>query len=133
MFIKKGDGLLCRCVDHRGLNKGRIKNHYLLLVLHEELLCLQKAKYFTRLNICGAYNLVRIAEGADCKPAFRTWYGLFESLVMPFGLINIPARCQHFIHDVLQPYLDIFVTAYLDDILIYSDNLNDHRNHVLKV
>jgi hypothetical protein len=52
---------------------------------------------------------------------------------MPFGLTNAPASFQHFINDVLQPYLDIFVTAYLDNILIYSDNLNDHRNHVLKV
>jgi hypothetical protein len=60
-------------------------------------------------------------------------YGLFELLVMPFGLTNAPASFQHFINDVLLPYLDIFVTAYLNDILIYSNNLNDHRNHVLKV
>jgi hypothetical protein len=52
---------------------------------------------------------------------------------MPFGLTNAPTSFQHFINDVLQPYLDVFITAYLDDILIYSDNLNDHRNHVLKV
>jgi hypothetical protein len=52
---------------------------------------------------------------------------------MPFGLTNAPADFQHFINDVLRPYLDVFVTAYLDDILIYSDNLKDHRDHVLKV
>jgi hypothetical protein len=52
---------------------------------------------------------------------------------MPFGLTNAPASFQHFINDILQPYVDIIVTAYLDDILIYSDNLNDYRNHVLKV
>jgi hypothetical protein len=52
---------------------------------------------------------------------------------MPFGLTNVPASFQHFINDVLWLYLDVLVTAYLDDILIYSDNLNDHRNHILKV
>jgi hypothetical protein len=58
---------------------------------------------------------------------------LFESLVMPFGLTNTPTSFQHFINNVLRPYLDVFVTAYLDDILIYSDNLKEHRKHVLKV
>jgi hypothetical protein len=52
---------------------------------------------------------------------------------MPFGLTNTPASFQHFINDVLQPYLDVFITAYLDDILIYSKNLNNHQNHILKV
>jgi hypothetical protein len=72
-------------------------------------------------------------EGEEWKIAFRTWYSLFESLVMPFSLTNAPASFQYFINDVLRPYLDVFVTAYLDDILIYSDNLDDHRKHVLKV
>jgi hypothetical protein len=74
-----------------------------------------------------------MAEWEEWKTAFRTQYGLFEALAMPFGLTNIPASFHHFINDVLRPYLDVFVTAYLDDILIYSDNLNDHRNHVPKV
>jgi hypothetical protein len=52
---------------------------------------------------------------------------------MPFGLTNIPASFQHFINNVLRPYLDVFVTAYLDDILIYSNNLEEHKKHVLKV
>jgi hypothetical protein len=120
-------------MEYRGLNEGTIKNCYPLPLLHETLLCLQKAKYFTKLDIHGAYNLVRMVEGEEWKTAFRTWYGLFESLVMPFSLTNAPTSFQHFINDVLRPYLDVFVTAYLDDILIYSDNLNDHRNHVLKV
>jgi hypothetical protein len=74
-----------------------------------------------------------MAEGEEWKIAFRIRYGLFELLVMPFGLTNTPASSQHFINDVLQPYLDIFITAYLDDILIYSNNLNDYQNHILKV
>jgi hypothetical protein len=133
LFVKKGDGSLWLCVDYRGLNEGTIKNRYPLPLLHETLLRLQKAKYYMKLDIRGAYNLVRMAEGEEWKTAFRTRYGLFESLVMPFGLTNAPANFQHIINDVLRPYLDIFVTAYLDDILIYSDNLNDYRNHILKV
>jgi hypothetical protein len=74
-----------------------------------------------------------MAEGEEWNTAFRMRYGLFELLVMPFSLTNAPASFQHFINDVLRPYLDILVTAYLDNILIYSDHLQDHRSHVLKV
>jgi hypothetical protein len=131
--MKKGDGSLRLCVDYRGLNEGTIKNWYPLPLLHETLLRLQKARFYTKLDIRGAYNLVRMAKGEEWKTAFRTCYGLFESLVMPFGLTNAPASFQHFINDVLQPYLDIFITAYLDDILIYSDDLDEHRIYVQKV
>jgi hypothetical protein len=74
-----------------------------------------------------------MAEGEEWKTAFRTQYGLFELLVMPFGLTNVPASFQHFINDILWPYLDMFITAYLEDILIDSDDLNNHRNHILRV
>jgi hypothetical protein len=67
LFIKKGDGSLCLCVDYRGLNEGTMKNCYPLLLLHKTLLHLQKAKYFTKLDIHGAYNLVRMAEGEEWK------------------------------------------------------------------
>jgi hypothetical protein len=133
LFVKKGDGSLCLCVDYRGLNEGTMKNYYPLPLLYKTLLHLQKAKYFTKLDIHAVYNLVRMAEGEEWKTAFRTSYSLFESLVMPFGLTNAPTSFQHFINDVLWPYLDVFVTAYLDDILIYSDNLVDRWKHVLKV
>jgi hypothetical protein len=80
---------------------GIIKNHYPLPLLHKILLYLQKAKYFTKLNIHRAYKLVRMAEGEEWKTAFRTQYSLFESLVMLFGLTNAPTSFQHFINDVL--------------------------------
>jgi len=72
---------------------------------------LSKARYYTTLDIRGAYNLLRIAEGEEWKTAFRTRYGLFESLVLPFGLTNAPADFQRFINDVLHPFLDNFCTA----------------------
>ena len=92
-----------------------------------------KAKYFTCLDIRGAYNLVRIAEGEEWKTAFRTRYGLYESLVMPFGLTNAPADFQALNNDVLRAYLDDFCTAYIDDIMIYSNTLKEHKEQVYKV
>jgi hypothetical protein len=70
LFVKKSDGSLHLCVDYQGLNEGTIKNWYPLPLLHETLLCLQKAKYLTKLDIRGAYNLVCIAEGEEWKTAF---------------------------------------------------------------
>ena len=71
-----------------------------------------------------------MAKGEEWKTAFRTRYGLFESLVMPFGLTSAPASFQHFINDVLRPFLDRFASAYLDDIIIYSDTYEEHQEHV---
>jgi putative NADPH-quinone reductase len=62
--------------------------------------------------------------------AFNTCYGLFETLVMPFGLFNAPATFQAWINEVLRPFLDIFCIVYINDILVFSDNLKDHRKHV---
>jgi len=76
---------------------------------------------------------VRIAKGDEWKTAFHTRYGLFEWLVMPFGLSNAPSAFQHFINDIFSDVLDIFVVIYLDDILIYSDNMDDHKKHVKEV
>ncbi len=73
---------------------------------------------------------MRIKEGEEWKTAFKTCYGLYEYLVMPFGLANAPSSFQHYINDTLQGYLDIFATAYIDDILVYSNSLPEHRKHV---
>ncbi len=91
------------------------------------------AKFFTKLDLKSAYNLVRIKEGDEFKTAFKTRYGHFEYLVMPFGLKNAPATFQHFINDVLSDYLDDFVISYIDDILIYSNSIEEHHNHVKMV
>src|SRR5262249_45864599 len=92
-----------------------------------------KASIYTKIDLRHAYHLVRIAEGDEWKTAFRTRYGSFEWCVMPFGLTNAPAAFQHFMNDVFKDLLDVCVTVYLDDILIYSDNLEEHRKHVHEV
>ena len=94
---------------------------------------LSRAKIFTKLDIRGAYNLIRMRAGEEWKTAFRTRYGLFESLVIPFGLTNAPATFQAYINDALRPFLDRFCTAYLDDILIYSENEEQHIEHVKQI
>jgi hypothetical protein len=88
---------------------------------------LSKAKWFMKLDIRRAYNLIRIAEREEWKTAFRTRYGLFESFVMSFGLTNAPATFQNYINDIVVPYFDCFCTAYLDDMLIYSDKFDEHQ------
>jgi len=133
LFVKKTDGSLRLCVDYSGLNAGTIKNRYPLPLLQETLMRLSKAKYFTTLDIRSAYNLVRMAEGEEWNTAFRTRYGLFESLVMPLGLTNVPSDFQVLINDVLCAYLDDFCTAFLDNIFIYSNTLKEHKEQVYKV
>lgn len=130
LFVKKAGGGLRFCVDYRGLNEITVKNRYPLPLITETLARLSRARIFSKLDIISAFNRLRIKEGDEWKMAFRTRYGLFEYLVMPFGLCNGPALFQHYINDTLQEYLNVFCTAYLDDILIYSDNEAEHTMHV---
>ena len=130
LFVKKKDGSLRLCVDYRGLNKITTKNRYPLPLINELLDRLATAKFYTKLDIRNAYHRIRIAEGEEWKTAFRTRYGLFEYLVMPFGLTNAPASFQNLINETLREYLDHFVVVYLDDILIFSSDLEQHRTHV---
>jgi len=133
LFVKKKDGSLRLCVDYRKLNEMTIRNSYPLPLISELLDRVKGVKYFTKLDLKSAYNLVGIKEGDEYKTAFRTRYGHFDYLVMPFGLKNAPATFQHFINDVLSVYLDDFVISYIDDILIYSNSLEEHHEHVKKV
>ena len=88
------------CVDYHGLNKATVKNRYPLPLLSGLLDQLGKAKIFTKIDLQGAYNLVRIKEGDEWKTAFRTRYRHFEYNVMPFGLTNAPAIFQHMMNNI---------------------------------
>ena len=133
LFVKKKDGSLRLCVDYRDLNEKTIKNQYPLPLIQETLMQLRKAKWYTKLDIRGAYNLIRMAEGEEWKTAFRTRYGLFESLVMPFGLTNAPATFQTYINETLAEFLDCFCSAFLDDTIVYSETYDEHVVHVRQV
>lgn len=133
LFARKKDGLLHLCVDYRRLNAVTEKNVYPLPLIYEMLNRVRNAKIFTALDLKDAYWLVQIKEGDEWKTAFRTRYGLFEYLVMPFGLTNAPSNFQSHVNRCFSDLLDKFVLIYLDDFLIYSDNLEDHEEHVSTV
>ena len=93
----------------------------------------QGAQFFTKIDLRGAYHLLRIKEGDEHLTAFRTKWGSYEYLVMPFGLTNASASFQNLVNDIFSTYLEVFVVVYLDDILVYSADLESHIKHVKTV
>lgn len=132
LAAKPGGGVRI-CQDYRGLNNVTIKNRYPLPLVRETLDAICRAKVYTKLDIIAAFNKLRIAEGDEWKTAFICRYGLFESVVMPFGLCNAPSSFQHYINHALGNLLDRTCTAYLDDVLIFSEDKKEHRKHVREV
>ncbi len=133
LFVKKKSGELRLCVDFRALNRITRKDRYPLPLIADLLDAGRRAKVFSKIDLKHAYHLVRIAEGEEWKTAFRTRYGSFEWMVMPEGLTNAPAAFQRFMNDLFSDLLDVYVVVYLDDILIYSEDPAEHRNHVREV
>ncbi|KAJ1038222.1 hypothetical protein NDA10_006570 [Ustilago hordei] len=133
LFIPKKDGGLRLCVDYRGLNEITVKNRAPLPLIEEQLFLLRKARIYTKLDHRAAYNLIQIAKGDEWKTAFGTQLGLYEYLVMPFGLANAPAHFQSFINNIFRDIIGVYVVVYLDDFLIFSDTEEVHVKHVTKV
>jgi hypothetical protein len=133
LFVKKKDGSLRLCVDYQSLNAITIKNRYPLPLIGDLIDQLRGAEIYTKMDLRGAYNLLRIEEGEEWKTAFRTRYGLFEYRVMPFGLTNAPASFQHLMNYIFRDLLDVNVIIYLDDILVYSRHVADCVGHVREV
>ena len=133
LFVPKKDGGLRLCVDYRGLNKITIKNRTALPLISETLDRLVGAAIFTKFDLKDAYHRIRIKEGHEWKTAFRTRYGHFEYLVMPFGLANAPATFQSYINQALIGLVDTICVIYLDDILIYSKTVEEHHHAVRQV
>ncbi|SPC64609.1 related to pol protein [Ustilago sp. UG-2017b] len=133
LFVPKKDGGLRLCVDYRGLNEITVKNRAPLPLIEEQLFLLRKARIYTKLDLRAAYNLIWIAKGDEWKTAFGTQLGLYEYLVMPFGLANAPAHFQSFINDIFRDIIGVYVVVYLDDFLIFSDTEEAHVKHVTEV
>ena len=133
-FVKKKDGSLWPVQDYRWLNKATIKNKYPLLLIQELIDKVQGAQYFTKLDIWWGYNNVRIRERDEWKAAFRTNQGLFEPLVIYFGICNSPITFQ-LMMDTL--FCELIITGkiviYMDDILIFTQTMEEHRNIVRRV
>ncbi|KAE8209901.1 hypothetical protein CF327_g6167 [Tilletia walkeri] len=133
LFVKKKDGNLRLCVDYRGLNAISIKNRNPLPRIDQLLDSTRRARFFTKIELRAAYNFLRVASGEEWKTAFRTHFGLYETLVMPFGLANAPPVFQAFITDVLRSHIGKYAAVCFDDILIYSDTTDEHWTHVRAV
>ena len=133
LFVLKKDGTLRLCVDYRKLNEIIVKNKYLLSNINELQDKLFEAIYFTKLNLKRAYNLIRMKTREEWKTTFRTRYEHYEYLVMSFELINASTIYQEMINDALREHLNVFVIAYLNDILVYFKTLIEHVQHVKKV
>ncbi len=132
-FVGKKDGGLRLCIDYRALNSQTVKLPYPLPLVPAALEELRGARIFSELDLRRAYNLVRIREGDEWKMAFITPSGHYEYLVMPYGLSNSPSVFQEFMNEVFREFHHDFVIVYIDDILIYSRNLAEHRHHVTQV
>src|SRR5882724_11805960 len=130
LFAKKKDGTLRLCVDFRNLNKITQKDQYPIPLVTNLLNQLGSTKVYSKLDLHAGYYNVRMAAGHEWKTAFQMHYGSFEFLVMPMGLTNAPTTFQAFMNHIFQDMTDIFIVIYLDDILIFSDILEDHQVHV---
>jgi len=130
LFAEKKDGSLRFCVDYRKLNALTKRDRYPLSLIDETLARIQGSRYLTRLDIIVAFNKLRMHPGSEDLTTFITSFGSYKYHVMPFGLTNGPASYQHYMNDVLFDYLHQFCQAYLDDIIIYSKTLKEHKRHV---
>jgi hypothetical protein len=127
-FIKKKDGKLHFIQDYRALNTITRKNRYPLPLIDNLIHRLKGMHYFTKLDVRWGYNNVHIREGDEWKAAFCMNRGLFEPLVMYFGLTNIPATFQTMMNEIFQDLItEGVVSVYLDNILIFTNSLDEHH------
>ncbi|GJR89252.1 putative reverse transcriptase domain-containing protein [Tanacetum coccineum] len=130
LFVKKKDGSFRMCIDYRELNKLTVKNRYPLPRIDDLFDQLQGSSVYSKIDLRLSYHQLRVREEDIPKTAFRMRYGHYEFQVMPFGLTNAPAVFMDLMNRVCKPYLDKFVIVFIDDILIYSKNKEEHEEHL---
>jgi hypothetical protein len=130
LFVKKKDQSLRLCVDYRPLNTITIKNKYPLPRIDILFYQLAGAKVFLKVDLHLGYHQIKIHPKDIPKTAFSTRYRLYEYLVMSFGLTNAPAYFMYLMNSVFMPELDKLIVVFIDDILVYSKNEEEHEQHL---
>jgi hypothetical protein len=130
LFVKKRDGTLRICIDFIQLNKAIVKNKYPLPRIDDIFDLLRGAKIFSNIDMRLGYHQARIKEEYISKTSFRTRYGHFKFVVVPFGLANAPYIFMCLMNDIFINYLDKFVIFFLDDIIVYSKSEEEHEHHL---
>jgi len=130
LFVKMKDQSLRMCVDYCPLNAVTIKNKYPLPRIDILFDQLSKAKVFSKIDLRSGYHQIKIRPQDIPKTTFSTRYGLYEYLVTSFRLTNAPAYFMYLMNSVFMPELDMFAVVFIDDILVYSENEQDHAEHV---
>nr|GEU40075.1 putative reverse transcriptase domain-containing protein [Tanacetum cinerariifolium] len=133
LFVKKKDGSFWMCIDYRELNKLTVKNHYPLPRIGDLFDQLQGSSVYSKIDLRSGYHQLRVHAEDIPKIAFRTSHGHYKFQVMPFGLTNALVVFMNLMNPVCKPYLDKFVVVFIDDILIYSRNQQEHDEHVKSI
>jgi len=133
LFVRKKDGSLRLCIDYRELNRVTVKNKYPLSHIDDLFDQLAGAAVFSKIDLRTDYHQLKIKPEDVPKTAFRTRYGHYEFLVLPFGLTNAPAYFIDLMNRVFHTFLDKFVVVFIDDILVYSRTKEDHLEHLRTV
>jgi hypothetical protein len=131
LFVQKSEGELQFCVNYCDLNWITQKNHYLLSLIYETLQNIEQAQWYIKLNVIAAFHKIWIAAEDKWKTAFCMRYRLYEWMMTSFELVNVSSTFQRYINWVLQNFLNEFCSVYVNDILIFTDELlHQHWNHV---
>jgi hypothetical protein len=133
LFMENKDGTRRMCIDYRALNEVTIKNKYPLPRIKDLFDQLRGASVFSKIDLRSGYHQLRIRPSDILKTTFITMYELYEFTAMSFGLTNAPAFFMNLMNNVFMDYLDKFVVVFIDDILIYSQNEEEHVNHLKMV
>ena len=130
LFVKKKYGTLRMCIDYRQINKVKLKNKYSLLRIEDLFYQLKEAGVFSKIDLRSGYYQLRVKEVDVPKTTFRTRYCHYEFLVIPFGLTNASTAFMDLMNRVFRPYVDQFVVVFIDDILVYSKDAQEHEQHL---